>query len=307
MNIRDFFYLRRSDRTVIGVMLCLAVGVLLWAFGWQKNDFSTEVAAGDSLRTESARHDRAYHRHGGGSGLSADYVGAVEQAAVPERFYFDPNTADSTQLLRLGLRPWQVRNIYKYRARGGVYRTKQDFARLYGLTQKEYRELESYIIIGSDYQPSAQLVADGEEATASRDTVLYPVKLQPGQQVDLNCSDTSQLKKVPAIGSYYARQVVRYGQQLGGYVSTDQLREIKSFPEVALPFFKISSGKVRKLNLNKLTLNQLKSHPYITFFQARAIIDYRRLKGPLKSLDDLRLLPDFTPEAIRRLQPYVEF
>ena len=25
---------------------------------------------------------------------------------------FDPNTADSTTLLKLGLRPWQVRNIY---------------------------------------------------------------------------------------------------------------------------------------------------------------------------------------------------
>ena len=52
-----------------------------------------------------------------------------------ERFCFDPNTADSTQLLRLGLQPWQVRNIYRYRARGGIYRTREDFARLYGLTR----------------------------------------------------------------------------------------------------------------------------------------------------------------------------
>ena len=40
--------------------------------------------------------------------------------AVPEEkvetFPFDPNTADSTTLLRLGLAPWQVRAIYKYRA-----------------------------------------------------------------------------------------------------------------------------------------------------------------------------------------------
>ena len=65
----------------------------------------------------------------------------AEQA---ERFLFDPNTADSTQLLRLGLKPWQVRNIYKYRAHGGIYRTPEDFARLYGLTVKQYRELEPF-------------------------------------------------------------------------------------------------------------------------------------------------------------------
>ena len=61
------------------------------------------------------------------------------------------------------------------------------------------------------------------------------------------------------------------------------------------------------MNVNKLTLNELKRHPYLNFYQARAINDYRRLKGPLKSLDDLSLLPDFTPQDIERLRPYVEF
>ena len=57
---------------------------------------------------------------GGGPGGHADmYVGPVEERRT-ELFAFDPNTADSTALLRLGLRPWQVRAIYRYRARGGV-------------------------------------------------------------------------------------------------------------------------------------------------------------------------------------------
>ncbi|MDD6866088.1 MAG: type II secretion system protein GspK, partial [Prevotella sp.] len=37
------------------------------------------------------------------------------------------------------------------------------------------------------------------------------------------------------------------------------------------------------------------------------IVEYRRLKGPLHSLDDLRLLANFPPEIIRKLEPYVEF
>lgn len=64
-----------------------------------------------------------------------------------ELFPFDPNTADSTQLLRLGLKPWQVRSIYKYRAKGGYYRTKEHFAQLFGLTIEKYRELEPYVRI----------------------------------------------------------------------------------------------------------------------------------------------------------------
>ena len=54
-------------------------------------------------------------------------------------------------------------------------------------------------------------------------------------------------------------------------------------------------------------MSSLRRHPYISFYQAKAIVDYRRQHGRLQSLDDLRLCRDFTPEAIRRLEPYVEF
>jgi DNA uptake protein ComE-like DNA-binding protein len=40
---------------------------------------------------------------------------------------------------------------------------------------------------------------------------------------------------------------------------------------------------------------------------AKAITDYRRLHGPLKSLNDLRLSKDFPHDVIDRLTPYVEF
>ncbi len=87
----------------------------------------------------------------------------------------------------------------------------------------------------------------------------------------------------------------------------DQLDEIDDFPQEAKRFFVIEGATPRKLNLNRLSLNELRRHPYINYYQARAIVDYRRQHGLLHSLDDLSLLRDFPPEAIIRLQPYVEF
>jgi DNA uptake protein ComE-like DNA-binding protein len=112
---------------------------------------------------------------------------------------------------------------------------------------------------------------------------------------------------VPGIGPYFARKVVLYGERLGGYVSLDQLDEIENFPLDAKDYLVIENARPRKLNVNQLSLNDLKKHPYINFYMARAITDYRRLHGPLRSLNDLRLSKDFTPEAIARLLPYVEF
>lgn len=228
----------------------------------------------------------------------------------PERFPFDPNTADSTQLLRLGLQPWQVRNIYKYRSRGGIYRRKEDFARLYGLTVKQYRELEPYIRISRDYLPASTLVGTrnmGDTMRFQRDSMRYPVKIQLGEHIVLNTADTAQLKQVPGIGSFYAKEIVRHGQWLGGYVSVDQLDEIEGFPQDAKQYFVIDHPTPKKLKINRLTLQQLRQHPYINYYRAKAITDYRRLHGDITDLNDLRLLRDFPPEVIERLRPYVEY
>ena len=112
---------------------------------------------------------------------------------------------------------------------------------------------------------------------------------------------------MPGIGSYYARQVVQYRQRLGGFADVAQLRDIEGFPEQALAYMEVDATQVRRINLNRLTLDQLRRHPYVNFHQARAIADYRRLKGPLQSLDQLRLLKEFTPADLQRLAPYVEF
>lgn len=237
-----------------------------------------------------------------------------------ESFYFDPNTADSTQLLRLGLQPWQVRNVYRYRAKGGVYRKKEDFARLYGLTVKDYRRLEPYIRISEDYLPASTLVGNARRTSFSsgtsfpsstsnykKDSLRYPVKIREGEHVVLNTADTSMLRKVPGIGAYYAKEIVRYGKWLGGYVHVSQLDEIDNFPKEAKKYFVITDPHPQKLSINKLTLQQLGRHPYINYYQAKAIVDYRRLHGDIKSLRDLRFSSDFTDEDIRRLEPYIAY
>ena len=300
--------MNRNDRRVAIAAVC--VGVLALLGIWIGGENPPTSTQGDEETRDSSYSRES--RFSSGSRDSSNSYYAVEGRAV-ERFPFDPNTADSTQLLRLGLQPWQVRNIYKYRAKGGIYRQKEDFAKLYGLTVKQYRELEPYIQISSDYQPAATLVGtresrDSRDSSDTRDSSLrYPVKIKENEHVVLNTADTTQLRTVPGIGTYYAKEIVRHGQWLGGYVSVDQLDEIEGFPQESKKYFVIQGASPKKLNVNKLSLQQLRKHPYINYYQAKTIMDYRRLRGKITSLDDLCLSDDFPPEAIRRLEPYVEF
>ena len=292
MRFSDLFYLNRHDRRILLVLLTVAaVAFGLMFFVGGDEELVTSSGTSSTSKTSPTRSSSYYYQ---------------QPTRRPERFAFDPNTADSTQLLRLGLQPWQVRNVYKYRAAGGIYRKKEDFARLYGLTVKQYRELEPYIHISTDYLPASTLIKEERRTERyERDTLRYPVKIAEGEHIDLNAADTSLYKKVPGVGSYYSRKIAEYGRRLGGFVSTDQLDEIENFPSEAKKYFSVNASDVHQLNVNRLSLNELKRHPYINYYQAKAITDYRRLHGPLHSLDDLRLLPDFPVEAIKRLEPYV--
>jgi len=315
--LRDFFYMTKSDRRIILSMVAVigaAIAIIYLAGGKSTSPTATTSPVSSDSSVPSALS------------VPSDLSVSLDPSSPssPHLFSFDPNTADSTALLRLGLSRWQVRNIVRYRAAGGVYRTKEDFAQLYGLTVKQYRELEPYIHIGTDYQPAATLFPDRARRYANRensyadnrvghsDTTLatrHRMKLTDGETIDLATADTTLLQRVPGIGPYYARRIVDYRQRLGGYASLSQLDEIDGFPSEALSFLTLEPGAaaVEKLNVNSLSLNELKRHPYINYYQARAIVDYRRQNGPIADLSELRLLPDFGDEAIKRLRPYVAY
>lgn len=299
MSINEFFYFHRSDRSIVCIVAVAAIGVVAL--------MRCSVAGMDDTTSAAADSTRVPHAAGiAASGRAAQSVGEVDMPRSAELFCFDPNTADSTALLRLGMQPWQVRNIYRYRARGGVYRRPSDFARTYGLTAGQYRRLEPYIRIAPDFLPAAEVVPTAE-AEHHRDTTRYVPKMRQGEVLALNAADTTALQRVPGIGSYYARQIVRRRTQLGGFSSVAQLAEIDGFPTSAMPYFKVDAGSVVKLDVNRLTLSQLKRHPYINFYQARAIVDYRRLHGELRGVSDLRMLKEFSEQDVARLSPYLEF
>ena len=292
----DFFYMPKSDRKIIlsaVLLIGVAVGIIIFVGGGKTAAPATIGQADTAVLA-----------------MPAETYEAPMADVSAERFTFDPNTADSASLKRLGLTSWQIRNLYKYREMGGAFSRKEDFARLYGLTVKQYRELEPYIVIGADYRPAVTLFAD--RRTEHRDTTFtprYPVKLAEGETIDLATADTTLLQRVPGIGPYFARRIVDYRRRLGGYISLSQLVEIVDFPQEALSFFTLEEGvvPVEKLQVNSLSLNELKRHPYLNFYQARAIVDYRRQNGPIADISELRLLSDFSDADIDRLRPYVSY
>ena len=299
---------------------------------------SVYIDSADAIISDAAFLDTAYRRSYGrtkGSRASDRQTYATPSMRV-ETFDFDPNTADSTTLLRLGLSPWQVKAIYTYRARNGRYHRAEDFKRVPGMTPETYNRLAPHIRIGEAFRLYSDMYHDDDASGEGRaaggdshrgdtiharsdgrdsDAVPSTRELCPPREkfrelitLDLNTVDTTTLKKVPGIASYRARKIVEYRERLGGFASVDQLSDIGDvIPDELKLWFTVETPIIRPLNINSDDSRTLSRHPYISYRQARAIIQYRKTYGRISSLSDLSLLEDFTEADIRRLTPYITF
>ncbi len=302
MNWRRLFYLPRSDRRVLlFIMLCAITVIVVYKCLYPESATSVDFTDADSRLQDTLRRELASGMH---KGEVVEYDGTT--VAEPETFPFDPNQADSMTFVRLGLRPWQASNALKYRRKGGRWRSADDFSRLYGLSEKDFRRLRPYIRISEeDVRPIRTDFGRDRVDTFRR---RYPEKFARGVTVDLNQADTNVLKRVPGIGSYYSRAIRRYGDRLGGYVSVGQLKEIEGLPEDIETWFTVNSSvSIHRLSINKATFKQLIRHPYLNYEQVKSIFDYRRKYGDIKGWRQLQFYPAFTDEDFRRLTPYIAF
>lgn len=222
---------------------------------------------------------------------------------------FDPNIADSATFLRLGLPGWMTQNILKYRAKGGKFRKEEDFKKIYGLTEEQYRTLQPYIRISPEEttRHTAQLYTPAAADSAALPRTPSAYKYPAGTLIDLNRADTTELKKIPGIGSGIARLITNHRQRLGGFYRIEQLAEVRLDASQLKSWFRIDTTHISRINLNRAGIERLRNHPYISFYQAKALVEYRKKKGTIRSLKPFRLYEEFTEEDLERIGHYVCF
>jgi len=305
---KDFFYFSKGQRLGILLLLLLialsiAIDVLMPVFYHEEenkdpgflnevSEFRKSLVNRDSLRRLAWDEKYKYE-------YSGKKFYDFKKPEVFTLFEFNPNIIDSSQFVRLGLKPFIASNILKFRAKGGIFRTKSAFAKVYGITPEKYRELEPYIQLPevAEYKKdSAKLLNENKRAVII---------------VELNSADTTELMQVKGIGRFYAKSIIRFRQQTGGFVSVDQLQELygmtgENFEKIKT-FCTVNTNLVQRIKVNTATVERLKSHPYLNFYQAKAIYELRRNKGKLHSIKELKDIDELSSENLLKIEPYLSF
>ena len=217
-------------------------------------------------------------------------------------FAFDPNTATQTELEKLGLHASLAQRIVTYRQKGGKFRTKQDLQKIYGFSEQRYAQLEKFIVIDTQNELFAQKTA---EKTPFNDYKNIPAAHRSKlTSFDINQADTAQLIQIKGIGSVLATRIVKFRDNLGGFYSLEQLKEVYGISEEAqtqLLNYAILESSFKKININESDLK----HPYIKAFQAKAILNYRQQHGKFEKIEDLLQIKSLDAAWFEKVKPYL--
>lgn len=135
-------------------------------------------------------------------------------------------------------------------------------------------------------------------------------KYKPKPKVELNSADTTALKTLYGIGSYYARKIVEFRERLGGsFASPEQLMDIYGIDSVRFVGFAdrvyIDTALIVPLDLYHMPLDSMANHPYIGKYAARGIERYRRtVDSTTFSLDTILKFGILSSPYVQRLKMY---
>jgi competence protein ComEA len=210
-----------------------------------------------------------------------------------ERFSFDPNTASAADLERLGLSPKQANAVVTYVSKGGKFRSKEDFKKLRIIPPRLHEALDPYIAI-----PEKELKPAQGNGTAHAPALI-----------EVNTADSLELLAIDGVGPVFASRIMKFRKALGGFISKEQLREVRGMTDEKYAFLagkvSIDTLAVSRINLNTCTVDELRKHPYINYNVARALVNYRTMHGNYRKTEDIRGSDLVDDELYRKIAPYL--
>ena len=219
-----------------------------------------------------------------------------------ELFYFDPNTISGSAWKQLGIREKTISTIQKYLSKGGHFYKAGDLRKIWGLHEEEVMRLIPFVRIN---EKRVSKLFNTKGYTASFKS-YHKADQKP---FDVNTADSATLDSLPGIGPRLAKRIIAFRDKLGGFTSVEQVKETYALPDSTFnkikPKFFIGNHELKKMNINTSSVDQLKTHPYIRYAIANAIVQYRSQHGSYKSIADIKNIMIITDDIYDKIIPYL--
>jgi len=308
--LKEYLSFTKKERTGIFLLLSLIIFAVIIPFlyplfkkdkPYNPSQFAKQVSELKMLQADSVGNN--YYNKNFDENNQANYYEPSERhyANKGELFYFDPNVAGINDWIRLGVRQKTAETIQKYLLKGGRFYKPEDISKIWGLRKHDVDRLMPYVRIKNEKREYGKANNNIQYERAAY-TAPVPVK------IEVNSSDTNAFISLPGIGSKLAQRIVTFRDRLGGFYSIDQVKETYGLPDSTFQKIKsrlVLDASIKKININTATVDELKSHPYIKYPLANAIIQYRSQHGNYSSVAEIKKIMIVTDEIFNKAAPYL--
>lgn len=304
--VKDFFTFNKREQN--GIFILSFIIILLLAYNFWLSHTQKNPPQPDFSEFENAIKEFYQTKHNFTS--NNDTLVLSDTASTlftTELFTFNPNTASDEDFKRLGLSEKQIKNIRNYLTKYGTFRFKNDFGKLYTISDSLFEILNPYIELPlkETYYASNKTYKEKQEQAK-----IDKAKPQQKPLLELNSADSMQLIEIKGIGPTFASRIIKYRTRLGGFERIEQLLEVYGMKEEQFELIKtqvkVNPSSIKKININTCSAAELKNHPYINNANtANALINFRKKHGLFKNLDEIKKCDLVNDELYLKLAPYI--
>ncbi|MFN5443231.1 MAG: ComEA family DNA-binding protein [Crocinitomicaceae bacterium] len=210
---------------------------------------------------------------------------------------FDTNSYTTTECIYLGLTEKQSNAVMKF-GKYGFYSNEQ-LAKVFVIPKEVFR-----LIKDSTFYPDRKQFFENKNAFKKEEGVKPKIVL-----IEINQATEDELQSIKGIGPFFAKNIIKQREKLGGFISKQQLLEVWQFtPEKLTEIessIQVNPSNLKKININLATVEELKNHPYISWNIANSIVKMRLQKGNFNSINDLLESKLITIEIFEKIKPYL--
>lgn len=316
-TVRDFFIFSAEERNGILVLLGILGIIAFWPLLSDRffsqpdidfKQFDEALALLKRLDEESSKMQATEVKNFSPKDLEFTKP-RVEQKLFP----FNPNNLPDSLWEQLGLNARQVRTIHNYQSKGGVFRSKKDVQKLRNIPDTLYQQLKPFIQLPDEWKQK-ESYANNSTHTYKNQYTMNATFTSPTKKtfttIELNTTDSTALLELPGIGPWFAHKIIDYRDRLGGFISKEQLLEIRGIDSSV--FYRFSKDvvadmfEIKKINVNEAGLDVLIRHPYLGFQHARMLFNYRKQHGIFNSKNEIRDAVLMSENDFRKLEPYLD-
>jgi len=208
---------------------------------------------------------------------------------------FDPNLYTITDWIYLGLSKKQAASVLKFGKYG--FKSNEQLSKVFVIPKQLFDLIKDSTIYGT----KKGFLVSATTHEVKKETVIH--------LLELNSASEEELLAIPGIGPFFAKNILKQREKLGGFISLNQLLECWKFDDEKLaevkPYMKVDPSLVQKLNINTATAEEFKKHPYFTWNLANSLYKIRKQKGAYSSLEEIKESVLMTEELYIKLKPYL--